>query len=530
MKHFTSILVIILSCVPLFSQTRYQRWIDQEVRWIASRAETRIFKQLKSVEEKEAFIANFWKRRDPTPGTERNEYKEEFYRRWQYVNANFREGIPGWRTDRGRIYLIHGKPGQEETVTADVGRISGNSTMRGSRATSILWTYYEIPTARYYKGRMVLVFQPNIGMTEQDVTLGESRLAQQKAAELSQRAGERISELVDTAVRYRLVSAGPPAAVNSRGTDAPASGVGEYARYVEDLLRSPGDILEELDGEQTRQTASRSELREQIRTTVSFHELPLYFTCIDFYEASTSTVTVAWQFPISSIQLEHEHGTHRGRVDLVAQVRNELRETVDEWFKTIELKYTDAELAQLGGQDFRYLNEFHLPYGKYEIVSIARDVKSGRAGIASQSVVCSPMAEGKIALSGLVLSRGVVNAPASDVGKQLVLKGLEVVPEASLKFSRNDRLVLLFKIYNAQPSGDAPLVVINYDFHSGDKLVKSSGPRRLDQYTDAGKKVITYSATVDLSVFPAGTYSLQVNAIDFNTRHYAIERAQFEIR
>jgi hypothetical protein len=54
--------------------------------------------------------------------------------------------------------------------------------------------------------------------------------------------------------------------------------------------------------------------------------------------------------------------------------------------------------------------------------------------------------------------------------------------------------------------------------------------RRLDQYTDAGKKIITYSATMDLSVFPAGAYSLQVNAIDFNTKHYAIERAQFEIR
>ena len=58
----------------------------------------------------ENFIANFWNRRDPNPDTEENEYREEYYERIAYANEHFTSGTPGWRTDRGRIYITWGKP------------------------------------------------------------------------------------------------------------------------------------------------------------------------------------------------------------------------------------------------------------------------------------------------------------------------------------------------------------------------------------------------------------------------------------
>jgi GWxTD domain-containing protein len=64
--------------------------------------------QLSNDEERDNFIEQFWQRRDPTPDTEENEYKEEHYRRIAYANEHFAAGIPGWKTDRGRIYIVYG--------------------------------------------------------------------------------------------------------------------------------------------------------------------------------------------------------------------------------------------------------------------------------------------------------------------------------------------------------------------------------------------------------------------------------------
>ena len=98
---------------------KFDRWLDQEVKWIVSKREAKEFKALPSDESRQAFVDEFWRRRDPTLDSERNEYKEEFYRRRAYANNKFKEGIPGWRTDRGRIYLIHGDPDRTEFLTAD---------------------------------------------------------------------------------------------------------------------------------------------------------------------------------------------------------------------------------------------------------------------------------------------------------------------------------------------------------------------------------------------------------------------------
>src|SRR5208283_526081 len=90
----------------------YKKWLNEDVRWIITPEELSAFKQLSNDEERDAFIEQFWLRRDPTPDTPENEYKEEHYRRIAYANEHFAAGIPGWRTDRGRIYIAYGPPDQ----------------------------------------------------------------------------------------------------------------------------------------------------------------------------------------------------------------------------------------------------------------------------------------------------------------------------------------------------------------------------------------------------------------------------------
>ena len=90
--------------------TAYRKWLNEDVAYIITDAERTSFKQLTTDAEREQFIRQFWLNRDPTPGTIENEFKEEHYRRIAYANAQYASSFPGWKTDRGRIYITYGPP------------------------------------------------------------------------------------------------------------------------------------------------------------------------------------------------------------------------------------------------------------------------------------------------------------------------------------------------------------------------------------------------------------------------------------
>lgn len=93
----------------------FKRWLDEDVRYIITPEERRAFVQMATDEERENFIESFWMRRDPTPDSMENEYKEEHYRRIAYANDRYASGIPGWKTDRGRIYIAYGPADEIES-------------------------------------------------------------------------------------------------------------------------------------------------------------------------------------------------------------------------------------------------------------------------------------------------------------------------------------------------------------------------------------------------------------------------------
>jgi len=95
-------------------ETPYRKWLNEDVAYIITDEERTAFKRLQTDEEREQFIEQFWLRRDPTPDTIENEFKEEHYRRIAYTNEQFASGIPGWKTDRGRIYITYGPPDEIE--------------------------------------------------------------------------------------------------------------------------------------------------------------------------------------------------------------------------------------------------------------------------------------------------------------------------------------------------------------------------------------------------------------------------------
>jgi GWxTD domain-containing protein len=96
-------------------ESPYRKWLTEDVGYIITAEESQSFKRLSTDDERENFIEQFWLKRDPTPDTMENEYKEEHYRRIAYANNRFASGIPGWKTDRGRIYITFGPPDELES-------------------------------------------------------------------------------------------------------------------------------------------------------------------------------------------------------------------------------------------------------------------------------------------------------------------------------------------------------------------------------------------------------------------------------
>src|SRR5262252_7634449 len=125
-----------------------RRWLDDDVGYIITNEERAAFKKLQTDEEREQFIESFWLRRDPTPDTIDNEYKDDHYERIAYANEHFTSGIPGWKTDRGRIYITYGKPDEKETHP--MGGSYERPSYEGGGSTS---TYpFEVWFYRYIAG------------------------------------------------------------------------------------------------------------------------------------------------------------------------------------------------------------------------------------------------------------------------------------------------------------------------------------------------------------------------------------------
>jgi GWxTD domain-containing protein len=91
---------------------KYKKWLEEEVVYVITPKEEKVFRELETDKQRDLFIEEFWRQRDPTPGTPRNEFREEHYRRIDYANRWFGRGTskPGWKTERGRVYILLGEP------------------------------------------------------------------------------------------------------------------------------------------------------------------------------------------------------------------------------------------------------------------------------------------------------------------------------------------------------------------------------------------------------------------------------------
>ena len=140
-----------LQAQALQAGSSYQRWLDEDVVYIIEDREREVFQRLQTDPERERFIEQFWERRDPSPGLGGNELKEEHYRRIAYSNQRYGSGDAGWRSDRGRIYVVHGPPDENESHPS--GGRSRDGRFENPNPYEI-WVYRDLPGV----GRLEVVF------------------------------------------------------------------------------------------------------------------------------------------------------------------------------------------------------------------------------------------------------------------------------------------------------------------------------------------------------------------------------------
>ena len=153
--------------------TPYKTWLNEDVVYIISPDERTAFLQLETNEEREQFIEAFWLRRSSNPDLPDNDFKEEHYRRIAYANEHFASGIPGWKTDRGRIYIIWGKPDEIESHPTG-GTYDRPMEEGGGSTTTYPWETVALPLPGRHSGKRELEFVDPTGSGEYHLTMDPS--------------------------------------------------------------------------------------------------------------------------------------------------------------------------------------------------------------------------------------------------------------------------------------------------------------------------------------------------------------------
>ncbi len=336
------------------SQDLFQRWLETDVVYIISAEERDVFQKLTTDEEKTRFIEQFWRSRDPDPESPENEFRDEHYRRVAYANEKFAAGKPGWKTDRGMIYIKFGPPDRRETNP------TGGRVYRSKRELQA--------TDREYAEQH---------MTALPFEVWEYRYLPSVGQEV---AFEFVSK--DGSPEYTL-------ALSPEDKDALFFNTGSHLPRMRGrnlgLKIFGGDHLGRVE---TLAAAQRPLPAQAPQTFVSaqvhFSEMP--FSIETAVEAETG-LDLSVLIPHSSLSFEKQFGSYRARVDLEIFVRDIRKLVVAHRSDQLETRLTKAELRKQQKGSSAYRHRFPLSPGRYLIEVWIKDVLGGAAAFDRKLVV-----------------------------------------------------------------------------------------------------------------------------------------------
>jgi GWxTD domain-containing protein len=489
----------------------YKDWLDKDVAYIITDEERKAFKKLQTDDERERFIEEFWRRRDPDPDTDENEYREEYYERIAYANEHFASGIPGWKTDRGRIYITWGKPDEVESHPSG-GAYERESYEGGGSTTTYpfeRWFYRYLPGVG---SGIEIEFVDPTGS-------GEYRIArnpdEKDAMLMVPNAGMTLAEQMGLSNKSdRIANLGGVGNPNyTREQDSPFSRL----QVLTDLSRPP--------------QIKFNDLASAVNTPV-VEDNPLNFDLrVDFFRQSDDRVITAFtiQADNSNLVFKDSGGVQQAQLNIFGKITDVSGRRKGIFEDPVITQATVEELSDAKDRKSAYQKAIALAPGHYKVDVIVRDIESGATGVRHQGFEVPKYDAGKLSTSTLVLAtklEGLGDQPA--VG-MFTIGNVKVIPNVSGSFHRGAPVGIYMQIYNAgvdqttlRPSVDVEYALLK----DGKELLKQ--PEDWRGNSDAGQR-LTLARLIDSRNLNPGDYSLEVRVKDRVSGQSLVQTAKFAI-
>jgi GWxTD domain-containing protein len=382
----------------------YKKWLDEDVRYIISDQEREAFKKLSNDEERDAFIEQFWLRRDPTPDTLENEFKEDHYRRIAYANEHFAAGKPGWKTDRGEMYIKFGPPDQIDSHPS--GGMYERPMEEGGGSTS---TYpFETWRYRYLEGLS--------GSQKQEVEIEFVDTCMCNDYHMTMDRSEKDALLNVPGAGLTMYEQMGMASKADRFAGATIEHLGTGPTN-QNLQTKQFDRLELYTNLQRPPAVKFKDLEEVVSHKVTFNLLP-FEVQTDFVKVTSDTVLVPVTLQIKNrdITFLTKEGVSRGTVNIFGRVTNMTGRIIQTFEDTVQVDQPADLLAKTLDSNALYWKALPLKPGPYRMDLVLKDVNGDRMGTWTRSIRVPEYSEDKLASSSLIVADQMEKVPTSSVG------------------------------------------------------------------------------------------------------------------
>jgi GWxTD domain-containing protein len=499
----------------------YKKWLDEDVRWIISDEERAAFKQLSNDEERDQFIEGFWQRRDPTPDTVENEFKEDHYARIAYANEHFAAGIPGWKTDRGRMYIMYGKPDEIESHP------SGGQYQRpmeeGGGSTSTFpfeqWRY------RYLEGvgqEVIIEFVDTCMCGDYHMTMDRS---EKDALLMTPNGGLTQYEQMGMARKADRFNGG----IERLGTGP----------FTNNQQTKQFDRLEQWAKLNKPPTVKFKDLEEIVSHKISVNLMP-FDVRADFVRVTGDTVLVPVTIQIKNrdVTFVNKDGVQRGTVNIFGRVTTLTGRIAQTFEDTVQMDIPAELLPKETQNSHVYWKALPLRPGRYRFDIVVKDVNGDRAGSWSRGVQVPDYAEDKLASSSLIVADNMEPVAAKNVGTGMFVIGTtKVRPRVAsadgkpVIFKRNQKLNFWMQIYNlgVDEKTHKPSATIEYDVTNSatnKQVIKSV--ESTDQMGNVGDQM-TLQKTLSAANLGPGVYRIKIKVNDNISKQTVDPSATFAV-
>jgi GWxTD domain-containing protein len=502
----------------------YKKWLNEDVVWIITDEERAAFKQLSNDEERDNFIEAFWQRRDPTPDTEENEYKEEHYRRIAYANEHFAAGIPGWKSDRGRIYIMYGPP--DETDSHPSGGTYERPIEEGGGETSTFpfedWRY------RYLEGigqEIIIEFVDTCMCGDFHMTIDRS---EKDALKETPNAGLTLYEQMGMSTKAQRFTQG--------GLEQLGQGPMSAQQNAKEF-----DRLETYSKLNAPPPVKYKDLEEIVNTKIITNLMP-FDVRTDFVKVTGDTVLVpiTVQLKYRDITFANKDGVQRGTVNIFMRVTTLTGRIVQTDEQPVQVDVPAELLPRTAENSAVYWKALPLRPGRYKVEIAVKDVNGDRKGLWSRGIVVPEYSDDKLSTSSLIVADVMEPVPTKDVSTGQFVIGLNKVrprvapadgKPALFKRGKDQKVNFWMQVYNlgVDDKTHKPSATFEYD------IVNVATNKAVVQKTESTETMgnvgeqVTLQKSIAAANLQPGIYKIEIKVNDNISKQTVDPSATFAV-